>query len=125
MQELNAQYRAQPALYERDRDPEAFRWIDCHDNENSIVSFMRMAVSADDFVLMVFNFTPVPRGGYRLGVPAPGYYGEVMNSDSAIFGGSNLGNGGGLHSEPIASHGFDHSIRLMVPPLAALLLRRR
>jgi 1,4-alpha-glucan branching enzyme len=125
VQELNTQYRQLPALYERDRDPDGFRWIDCHDNENSIVSFMRVADNRDDIVLMVFNFTPVPRGGYRLGVAAPGYYGEIMNSDSALFGGSNLGNGGGLHSEPIAAHGFDHSVRLMVPPLAALMLRRQ
>ena len=70
-----------------------------------------------DFVVMLFNFTPVPRHDYRIGVPAPGYYAELLNSDSALFGGSNLGNGGGVGSEPIAAHGFDQSIGLMVPPL--------
>jgi 1,4-alpha-glucan branching enzyme len=122
---LNAHYKAQPALHEVDTDPSGFRWIDCHDNENSIVSFMRTAQSHDDFVVMVFNFTPVPRPAYRLGVPVPGYYVELLNSDSALFGGSNLWNGGGASSEPIAAHGFDHSIGLMVPPLACLLLKRR
>ncbi len=88
------------------------------------VSFMRSARSPDDVVVMVFNFTPVPRTNYRLGVPSPGFYGELVNSDSTLFGGSNLGNGGGVSSEPVGSHGFSQSIRLMVPPLACLLLKK-
>ncbi len=124
VQTLNAQQRAQPALHQVDVDPAGFRWIDCHDNENSIVAFLRTARRSDDFVVMVFNFTPVPRGSYRLGVPSPGYYAELLNSDSALFGGSNLGNGGGVASEPIATHGFNQSIRVMVPPLACLMLKK-
>ena len=71
------------------------------------------------------NFTPVPRSDYRIGVPAAGYYQELLNSDSAVYGGSNIGNEGGVSSAPIAAHGYEHSISLSVPPLACLLLKRR
>ena len=74
---------------------------------------------------MVFNFTPVPRAEYRIGVPEPGCYAELLNSDARVYGGSNVGNGGGVASEPIAAHGFDQSLRLVVPPLGCLLLKRR
>ena len=74
---------------------------------------------------MVFNFTPVPRHDYRIGVPGDGFYVEILNSDSAMFGGSDVGNGGGVSSEPIAAHGFDHSISLTLPPLGCLMLKRR
>ena len=107
----------EPALHEVDFDPAGFRWIDCNDNENSVVSFVRYARDPRDFVVMVFNFTPVPRDGYRIGVPEPGYYAELLNSDSALYGGSNVGNGGGVDSEPMPAHGFDQSLRLTVPPL--------
>ena len=73
----------------------------------------------------IFNFTPVPRAGYRIGVPEPGFWVELINSDSAMFGGSNVGNGGGVQSEPVAAHGFDNSIDLTLPPLGCLLLKRR
>jgi 1,4-alpha-glucan branching enzyme len=121
---LNAHLRTQPALYELDVDPAGFRWIDCHDHENSVVSFVRTARQSDDFVVWVFNFTPVPRGDYRLGMPAPGYYAELLNSDSALFGGGNLGNSGGVTTDPVAAHGFSQSVRLMVPPLACLMLKK-
>ena len=125
VQEMNEQYRHPPALYERDVDHDGFRWIDANDRDHSVISFMRSPHQYGASVLMVVNFTPVPRQDYRLGVPAPGYYAELVNSDSAIFGGSNLGNGGGVYSEPIEAHGFHHSIRLLVPPLACLLLKRQ
>ena len=124
VQALNWQYRSQPALHERDNDAEGFRWIDCHDHENSVVSFVRMAADPSDFVVMVVNFTPVPREGYRIGVPAAGFYSELLNSDSAYFGGSDVGNGGGVTSEPTAAHGFEQSLCLTVPPLGCLLLKR-
>ena len=76
-------------------------------------------------MIAVANFTPVPRVEYRIGVPEPGYYAELLNSDAAIFGGSNRGNGGGVHSEPVAAHGFNHSLRLLLPPLACLFLKKR
>jgi 1,4-alpha-glucan branching enzyme len=73
----------------------------------------------------VFNFTPVPRAQYRIGVPAAGYYTETLNSDAAVYGGGNVGNMGGVSTEPIAAHGFDQSLRLTVPPLGCLYLKKR
>jgi 1,4-alpha-glucan branching enzyme len=125
VQDLNWHYHAEPALHQCDFQPEGFRWIDCHDNENSVVSIVRYARNRDDFVVMVFNFTPVVRAAYRIGVPAAGAYAELLNSDSALYGGSNVGNGGVVNSEPILAHGFDQSLTLTVPPLACLLLKRR
>src|SRR5262249_12461975 len=106
VQALNWHYHAEPALHEADFEPAGFRWIDCTDNENSVVSIVRYAKAPGDFVVMVFNFTPVPRLEYRIGVPEPGRYAELLNSDAEIFGGGNVGNGGGAASEPIAAHGF-------------------
>ena len=125
VQALNWHYRAEPALHQLDFDPSGFRWIDCNDNENSVVSLVRYARDPRDFVVMLFNFTPVPRHDYRIGVPAPGHYAERLNSDSALFGGSNVGNGGGVSSEPIAAHGFNQSLNLIVPPLGCLLLKKQ
>jgi 1,4-alpha-glucan branching enzyme len=125
IQALNWHYHAEPALHELDFDPSGFRWIDCNDNENSVVSIVRYAKARSDFVVMVFNFTPVPRMEYRIGVPEPGWYAELLNSDAEGFGGGNVGNGGGAATEPIAAHGFDQSLRLVVPPLGCLLLKKR
>jgi 1,4-alpha-glucan branching enzyme len=125
IQDLNWHYHAEPALHQCDFNPSGFRWIDCNDNENSVVSIVRYPHNHHDFVAMVFNFTPVPRTQYRIGVPEPGWYAELLNSDSELYGGSNVGNGGGVATEPIAAHGFDHSLRLTVPPLGCLLLKKR
>ena len=125
VQTLNWFVNTEPALHQNDFDPSGFRWIDCNDNENSVVSTIRFAKSPHEFIVMVFNFTPVVRGEYRIGVPAEGFYAEILNSDSGAFGGSNVGNGGGVHTEPVAAHGFDQSIRLMVPPLGCLYLKKR
>ena len=89
-----------------------------------MVSFIRRARrSADDFVVAVLNFTPVPRESYRIGVPDAGVYTEVVNSDASFYGGGNVGNGGGVSTEPIAAHGFAQSIKLRLPPLGFLLLK--
>jgi 1,4-alpha-glucan branching enzyme len=125
VQDLNMHYQAEPALYQVDFDPAGFRWIDCNDNENSVVSFVRYARDRGDCVVMVFNFTPVPRAEYRIGVPDADWYQEVLNSDASIYGGSNMGNAGGVATEPVPAHGFDRSLRLTVPPLGCLLLKRR
>jgi len=125
VQALNWHYSAEAALHDNDFDPSGFRWIDCNDNENSVISFLRCARTHREFVVTVVNFTPVPRAEYRIGVPEPGFYAELVNSDAAAFGGSNLGNDGGVHTEPIEAHGFDHSLRLTLPPLACLLLKKR
>ena len=123
--DLNAHYQAEPSLHERDFDSSGFRWIDCDDNENSVVSIVRYARDTRDFLVMVFNFTPVPRAEYRLGVPEPGFYAEMLNSDASIYGGGNVGNSGGASAEPVASHGFSQSLRLTLPPLGCLYLKRR
>jgi 1,4-alpha-glucan branching enzyme len=125
VRDLNWHYHGEPALYQCDYEPDGFRWIDCNDNENSVISVLRFARNRRDFLVMVFNFTPVPRAEYRIGVPESGWYAELVNSDAAVYGGSNLGNGGGVASEPVPAHGFEHSVSLMIPPLACLYLKRR
>ncbi len=125
VQDLNWHYAAEPSLHERDFTPDGFSWIDCNDNENSVISMVRFARDRRDCLVMAFNFTPVPRLGYRIGVPAPGHYAEILNSDSAIYGGSNAGNLGGLHADAVPSHGFEYSIALTLPPLACVYLKPR
>jgi 1,4-alpha-glucan branching enzyme len=122
---LNWHYRAEAALHEADFDPSGFRWIDCHDNENSVLSIVRYAKHRRDFIVLVVNFTPVVRASYRIGVPEAGYYAEILNSDAGLYGGGNVGNGGGASTEPVAAHGFDQSLLLTVPPLGCLLLKKR
>ena len=113
----------QPALHQVDFSWEGYQWIDFHDVDNTILSFMRRARDASDFVIVVANFTPVPREGYRVGVPKAGFYREILNSDAACFGGSNLGNAGGLPSDPMPWQGQPHSILLTVPPLAVVYFK--
>ncbi len=125
VQDLNRLYIAQPALYEVDFHYSGFEWIDFHDSDNSIVSFLRRARNPEDFVVFVCNFTPVVREGYRLGVPTAGFYSELLNSDSAIYGGQNIGNMGGIPSEPFPWQGRPHSLQLTVPPLAMVALKAR
>ena len=116
-------YQREPSLHQVDFEPEGFSWIDCNDNENSVVSLIRRAHNAQDFTVVVANFTPVPRPGYRIGVPEGGWYRELLNSDAEMYGGSNTGNGGGITAEATPSHGFSHSLDLIVPPLGFLLLK--
>jgi 1,4-alpha-glucan branching enzyme len=125
VQALNWHYHAEPALHQADFDPAGFRWIDCNDNENSVVSILRFARDRADHIAMVFNFTPVVRSQYRIGVPDAGAYVELLNSDAAEYGGSNVGNGGSVAAEPVPAHGFDYSLRLTIPPLGCLLLKKR
>ena len=120
---LNRLYVSQPALHEVDFSWHGFEWIDCHDVDNSIVSFFRRAKDPSDFVIVVANFTPVPREGYRVGVPVGGFYRELLNSDSALFGGGNVGNAGGVPSAPAPWQGQPHSIMITVPPLAVLFFK--
>ena len=123
VKDLNRTYVAERSLHEIDFDYTGFQWIDCNDSENSVISFIRRARDSHDLVVALMNFTPVPRDGYRIGVPEPGGYSELINSDAAIYGGSNQGNGGLIFSEPIASHGHPQSLRLNLPPLGFLLLK--
>lgn len=123
VQDLNRVYRSEPALYEVDFSWEGFEWIDFHDSEQSIVSFIRKAQDPDDFIVAAFNFTPVPREGYRIGVPRPGYYREIFNSDAAIYGGANVGNAGGVPAEELPWQGRPCSVLLTLPPLGAVYLK--
>ena len=123
VRDLNRIYAAEPSLHEVDFDFTGFQWIDCNDSENSVVSLIRRAKRRDDFIVAVLNFTPVPRDGYRIGVPEAGSYTELVNSDAGFYGGGNVGNGGRVPVEPIAAHGFDHSISLRLPPLGFLLFK--
>ncbi len=122
IQDLNRLYREQPALHERDDEPDGFQWIDCHDADQSVVSFERRAKDDNDRVVMVCNFTAVPRHDYRVGVPTDGYWAELLNTDAARYGGSNLGNDGGVWAQAEPTHGQPYSLVLTLPPLAALLL---
>ncbi|MCA9731543.1 1,4-alpha-glucan branching protein GlgB [candidate division KSB1 bacterium] len=123
VKDLNHLYTNTTALWEDDFTHEGFQWIDFQDSDNSILSFIRKSPSTKEFVVVVCNFTPVPRSGYRVGVPEPGYYEEILNSDSQFYGGSNMGNDGGLHAQNISHHGFAHSLDLIVPPLATIMFK--
>jgi 1,4-alpha-glucan branching enzyme len=123
--DLNRLLRHEGALHQLDFDGRGFQWIDCHDWSASVLAFVRRGVDRDDFLVVACNFTPVPRSGYRLGVPRAGFYDEVFNSDSAWYGGSNLGNGGGLEALPAPRHGHPQCLELTLPPLAAVVLKPR
>src|SRR5258708_32018031 len=99
--ELNRLYRSSPALYQVDFHYSGFEWVDFHDGENSIIAFIRRAADPKDFILICCNFTPVPRQLYEFGVPDEGFYQEILNTDSELFGGSNMGNGGCVSSSAV------------------------
>jgi len=123
VRDLNALYAAEPSLHERDFEPAGFEWIDCHDYDHSVVSLLRRGLDPSVSVAAVFNFTPVPRPAYRIGVPYGGLWKEVGNSDAEDYGGSGLGNLGGVTAQERAEHGHGHSLTLMLPPLSAVFLR--
>jgi 1,4-alpha-glucan branching enzyme len=122
--DLNALYRSEAALYQVDFHHTGFEWIDFQDAKGSVIAFLRRPVDGRAFVIVVCNFTPVPRTGYRLGVPDAGLYRELMNSDSKYYAGGNIGNAGEVQSEPISAHGRPHSIMIVLPPLATVFLKR-
>jgi len=123
--DLNHLYRREPALYEQDFTPEGFEWIEANDAEQSVYSYIRFARDRRDYLVVVLNFTPVPRYGYRIGVPEGGYYREVLNSDAGMYGGGNVGNLGGRLAEPIAWHRHPHSLSLTLPPLGIVIFKRQ
>jgi 1,4-alpha-glucan branching enzyme len=124
VRDLNHCLAAQPALHQVDFEYTGFEWLDCSDFESSVVSFVRRAHDRSDFLVVAANFTPVTREGYVVGVPEPGRYVELLNSDSAIYGGSNAGNLGALETQPLPAHGRPHRLSLTLPPLACLILKR-
>ncbi|MDD3529858.1 MAG: 1,4-alpha-glucan branching enzyme, partial [Gallionellaceae bacterium] len=121
LKDLNRLYRELPQLHELDFSHDGFAWIDCHDADQSVLSFLRRDRQGR-VVICAFNFTPVPRDGYRIGCPAPGVWREIFNSDSAWYAGSNTGNGAGLLAEDQPWMGFAHSLVVTLPPLAGIIL---
>jgi 1,4-alpha-glucan branching enzyme len=119
--DLNALYRREPALHQRDFSAGGFEWIDANDSDNSVLSFLRRGEGGPP-VLVACNFTPVPRHGYRVGVPVCGVWQEILNSDAPAYGGSGQGNLGRVASEPVPWHGREHSLALTLPPLGAVML---
>ena len=125
VKDLNRLYQAEPALHERDFSPEGFEWVDFGDANNSTLFFLRKSRDASQWILAAFNFTPVPRHNYRVGVPRPGYWKEMLNSDAQIYGGSGQGNAGGAEASNMKWHHRPHSLLLTLPPLGALFLQHR
>jgi 1,4-alpha-glucan branching enzyme len=119
VRDLNRLYRGLPALHRRDHDGEGFSWLSWQDDANSVLSFLRK--DGDEHVAVLLNFTPVPRHGYRLGVPAAGRYRELLNSDSRYYGGTDVGNPM-VETEPVPCMGYAQSIVVTLPPLAAVVL---
>ncbi len=120
--DLNRLYRALPALHRLDCAPEGFEWLIGDDSDDSVIAFARRGDKADDVAVIVCNFTPVVRENYRVGVPVAGHYREAVNTDAEIYGGGNIGNLGGVDTDPVSEHGRDQSISLTLPPLATVIL---
>jgi 1,4-alpha-glucan branching enzyme len=122
-QEVNHLYRTETALYDNDLTHEGFRWIDANNSDESVLVYMRINKAGTESIIVVCNLTPVPRFGYRIGVPDPGFYSELINSDAVDYWGSGMGNYGGVQSENVAWHGHYHSISLTLPPLSTMMFK--
>ncbi len=122
VRDLNHLYRDVKALHERDCSPDGFQWVVLNDADQSVFAYLRFGGQSAAPVLVVCNFTPVPRYGYRLGVPQGGAWREVLNTDASVYGGSNVGNGGTIQAEDAPSHDLPASLLLTLPPLATLVL---
>jgi 1,4-alpha-glucan branching enzyme len=123
VRDLNRMYTREAALYSSDCDPAGFEWVDCTDTESGIVSWIRKTSDGGEVVLAVSNFTPVPRTGYRVGVPLGGMWRELLNSDALLYGGGGLGNAGGFEAEPVPRHGRPYSLNLTLPPLGICIFK--
>ncbi|MBU1919768.1 1,4-alpha-glucan branching protein GlgB, partial [bacterium] len=123
IQDLNKLYRSRPELHDADFEPEGFEWIDCNDGDNSVYSFLRRTRHADRWIAVVCNFTPVPRYDYRIGVPIPGKWTEILNTDAEDYWGSGVGNLGGVQTVPEEMHGRPYSLSITLPPLGAVYLQ--
>ena len=120
VRDVNTLYRGQPSLYEREFEPAGFEWVDCTDFHRSVICFLRKAPDSNDLLLVVCNFTPVPRNNYRVGVPVGGTWKETINSDAQLYGGSGVGNFGGLTASPLPAHGRPFSLNITLPPLGII-----
>lgn len=123
VKDLNKLYLAEPALWQADFDQKGFAWIDSLDHANSVLSFLRRDQEQTSELAVVLNLTPVPRLRYRLGLPRPGKWLEVMNTDAAVYGGSNIGNLGGVTCQEVESHGQPQSAELSLPPLSIIVFK--
>ncbi|MEW6380041.1 MAG: 1,4-alpha-glucan branching protein GlgB [bacterium] len=121
--DLNRMYATEPALHELDFSSEGFEWVDFHDAESSVISFIRKGKTTGDLIMAVCNFTPVPRENYRLGVPWSGIWKEILNSDARVYGGSGHGNFGQVEATPLPAHGKSCSLSLLLPPLGIIFLK--
>ena len=123
MADLGSIYKSNAEFWALDFDQKGFAWIDTSDHAGSTVSFIRQGTVADQFLVVVCNFTPVMRSNYRIGVPVAGFYKEIFNSDAAEYGGSGKGNMGGVLAEAVAQHNHANSIKLVIPPLGVLYFK--
>jgi 1,4-alpha-glucan branching enzyme len=125
VRDLNHLYRTEPALFELDFDYRGFEWIDFHDADNSVLSYLRRAKSAHTALAVACNFTPVPRHNYRIGVPQGGVWTEILNSDAKDYGGSGQGNMGGVEASPASFYGkFDYTLSVTLPPLGIVIFKK-
>ena len=125
VEDLNRLYRSEPALHEMDCDPAGFEWIDCDDADSSTVTLVRKGKSSSTIILVVCNFTPVPRYSYRLGSPRSGFWQEILNGDAGEYGGSNMGNLGGVETVPVPLHGRPYSLTITLPPLSVSFFKHQ
>jgi 1,4-alpha-glucan branching enzyme len=123
VKDLNELYRKLPALYEQDCNPAGFEWIDCQDVEQSVLTFLRLDKDHKNPVLVICNFTPIVRYNYMVGVPEGGFWQEMLNTDSTTYGGTGVGNFGGVESNPVPMHGRKHMLTLTLPPLSVLVCK--
>ena len=123
--DLNSLYKSQPALWRDDFNEYGFQWIDCKDNSNSVISFMRRESQTGQWLIVVANFTPEVHSNYRVGVPVEGFYKEIFNTDSDKYGGSNVGNLGGKISDKWEIHGYENALELSLPPLSVIVLKHQ
>jgi 1,4-alpha-glucan branching enzyme len=123
--DLNSVYRREPALHYCENLPASFEWIDVHDAEKNVLSFLRNGANEHEKIAVVCNFSPVPRDNYRVGIPQKGFWKEILNSDAKQYGGSGRGNLGGVEAVPIPLHGRSYSLTINLPPLAAVYFRRQ
>ena len=123
VKDINAMYKKELALFEDDNSWNGFEWIDCNDAENSVLSFIRKSPATGEIIVCVYNFIPVPKYKYRLGVPKSGYWKEILNSDSNIYYGSNIGNLGGVNTYDYSTHTRPYTIEISLPPLAAIFFK--
>ena len=121
--DLNRLHAAEPALHEIDFDWPGFEWLDAHDADSSVLSFLRRAKDSSDFIVAVCNFTPVLRENHRIAVAEAGFYSEILNTDSAYYEGSNIGNAGGVEADPVPWNGRPHSLKLKLPPLSVMYFK--